>query len=163
MGFEIHHEFLSRVSESQTSRLVITSRRFSSWSISCRPPILLMSTPQISPEIWVDPASAFGRSIRAGVSELRANWTEPARSPTSSRKLLGWKLSGAWVFPLAQYSQTALLCVPYLLAPICSLPVRSCWKPGSYRIESHTGSIFSCWRETISFPAARENRRCKKR
>ena len=32
----------------------------------------------------------------------------------------------------------------YWLGPICSLPARSCWNPESWRIGSHTGSIFSC-------------------
>jgi hypothetical protein len=31
----------------------------------------------------------------------------------------------------------------YLLGPICSLPARSCWNPGSLRIGSQTGSIFN--------------------
>src|SRR6266571_1487100 len=37
-GVGVHYGFLFTTLESQISRLVITSQRLSSWSISCRPP-----------------------------------------------------------------------------------------------------------------------------
>src|ERR1700730_1808394 len=38
----------------------------------------------------------------------------------------------------------------YWFGPISSLPVSNCWKPGSLRIGSHTGSIFKRAMETDS-------------
>jgi hypothetical protein len=58
-------------------------------------------------------------------------------------------------------SQLRLLSVRhgiYWLGPISSFPARSCWKPGSLRIGSQTGSILSWWRE-IQLPAGIESNR----
>ena len=48
--------------------------------------------------------------------------------------------------------------VYYLLGPICSLPASSCSKPGLLRIGSQTGSILSCWMETVKPLFVRDHR-----
>src|SRR4029453_5201899 len=93
---------------------------------------LLESATQMATGILVGPESAFGRSIRAGASELWDNSTEVTKRPANNRNLLS-RPSGLRPFVSAIFTNVVSSVFLYLLGPICSFLARSCWKRGSFR------------------------------